>query len=122
VTRGGRYLAGVMLVAAGGAVLTVTLPRDDRLGVACGVALGVVLQAPLGWWAVRSIGTARFMAVWGLGMLTRLTLVAVVGAVALPALGARAAAVLVAMVGVLVALLAVEGVTALREHSRENER
>jgi heme A synthase len=122
VTPGRRYLAGVMLVAVGGAALTAMVPPDDRLGMACGVALGVVLQAPLGWWAVRSIGTARFMAVWGLGMLTRLTLVAVVGAVALPALGVRAAVVLVAMVGVLVALLAVEGVTALREHSRENER
>jgi hypothetical protein len=122
VTSGRRYLAGVMLVAAGGGVLTAMLPRDVRLGVASGVVIGVVLQAPLGWWVVRSIGTARFMAVWGLGMLTRLSLVAVVSAVALSALGARAAVVLVALVGVLVALLAVEGVTALREHSRENEQ
>ncbi len=119
---GRRYLAGVVLVAAGGAALTAMVPPDDRRGVAAGVAIGLVLQAPLGWWTVRSIGTARFTAVWGLGMLTRLTLVAVVGVVALSALGARAAVVLMAMVGVLVALLAVEGATALREHSRENER
>jgi EamA domain-containing membrane protein RarD len=122
VTSGRRYLAGVLLVAAGGGGLAAMLPRDVRLGVASGVVIGVVLQAPLGWWVVRSIGTARFMAVWGLGMLTRLSLVAVVSAVALSALGARAAVVLMAMVGVFVALLAVEGVTALREHSRENEQ
>ena len=122
MTPGRRYLAGVMLVAAAGGVLTAMLPRDVRLGVASGVVIGVVLQAPLGWWVVRSIGTARFMAVWGLGMLTRLTLVAVVSAVALSALGARAAVVLVAMVGVLVALLLVEAATAVREYSREDER
>ena len=39
-----------------------------------------------------------------------------------PVLGVRAGPMLGTMVGVLVALLLVEGVTALREHSREDER
>ena len=118
----GRYLAGVALVAAGGVVLVLLVPASDRSVAGWGVAVGLVLQAPLGWWALRSIGTERFMAVWGLGMLVRLTVVAIAGLVVLPVLGRRAGTMLGAMVGVLVALLLVEGVTALREHSREDER
>jgi hypothetical protein len=46
----------------------------------------------------------------------------VVGFAVLPVLGRRAGSMLGSMVGVLVALLLVEGVTALREQSREGER
>ncbi len=116
------YLAGVAVVAAGGAVLTAAIPATDRGAAAWGVVAGLVLQTPLGWWAIRSIGTDRFMAIWAVGMLVRLTSVAVAGVVVLPVLGRRAGAMLGAMVGVLVALLLVEGFTALREHSREGER
>jgi hypothetical protein len=122
VRLGLRYLAGVALVAAGGAILAAAVPVADRTVVAWGVVVGLVLQTPLGWWAIRSIGTERFMAVWGLGMLTRLTVVAVVGVAVMPVLGRRAGTMLGSMVAVLVALLLVEGVTALREHSREDER
>jgi heme A synthase len=122
VTLGRRYLGGVAMVAAGGAVLAALVPAVDRMAVGWGIVVGLVLQTPLGWWAVRSIGTDRFMAVWALGMLVRLTVVVVAGLVVLPVLGRRAGPMLGAMVGVLVALLLVEGVTALREHSREDER
>ena len=117
-----RYLAGVALVAAGGVALVALVPASDRTVVGWGVVVGLILQAPLGWWALRSVGTDRFMAVWGLGMLVRLTVVMVAGLVILPVLGRAAGPMLGAMVGVLVALLLVEGVTALREHSREDER
>ncbi|MEP6688704.1 MAG: hypothetical protein ABJC36_10175 [Gemmatimonadales bacterium] len=117
-----RYLTGVAMVAAGGAVLTAVVPAAERTVVGWGVVVGLVLQTPLGWWAIRSIGTERFMAVWGLGMLTRLTVVAVVGVAVMPVLGRRAGSMLGSMVAVLVALLLVEGATALREHSREDER
>jgi heme A synthase len=122
VTLGLRYLAGVAGVAALGAVLATVVPAADRAAVGWGVVVGLVLQTPLGWWAVRSIGTERFMLVWGLGMLVRFASVLVAGLVVLPVLGRRAGAMLGSMVGVLVALLLVEGVTALREHSREDER
>jgi heme A synthase len=122
VTLGCRYLAGVAGVAALGAVLVAVVPAADRAAVGWGVVVGLVLQTPLGWWAVRSIGTERFMVVWGLGMLVRFASVLVAGLVVLPVLGRRAGAMLGSMVGVLVALLLVEGVTALREHSREDER
>ena len=117
-----RYLTGVAMVAVGGAVVAAAMPAADRAVVGWGIVIGLVLQTPLGWWAIRSIGTERFMAVWGLGMLVRLTVVAVVGFAVLPVLGRRAGSMLGSMVGVLVALLLVEGVTALREQSREGER
>jgi hypothetical protein len=120
MTTGRRYLAAVALVAAAGAALAVLVPAGDRVAVWWGVAVGVVLQTPLGWWAIQSVGSDRFMAVWGLGMLVRLTVVLVAGLVVQPAMGARAGPMLGAMVGVLVALLAVEGFTAFQEHSRED--
>jgi heme A synthase len=122
VRLGHRYLTGVAMVAAGGAVVVAVVPAVDRAVVGWGVVIGLVLQTPLGWWAIRSIRTDRFMAVWGLGMLVRLTVVAVVGFAVLPVLGRHAGPMLGSMVGVLVALLLVEGVTALREQSREGER
>jgi hypothetical protein len=122
VRLGLRYLTGVAMIAAGGAVMAAVVPAADRAVVGWGIVIGLVLQTPLGWWAIRSIGTDRFMAVWGLGMLVRLTVVAVVGFAVLPVLGRRAGSMLGPMVGVLVALLLVEGVTALREHSREDQR
>ena len=122
MTLGGRYLAAVGVVAVGGIVLVGLVPAGERAAVWWGVGVGLVLQTPLGWWAIQSIGTERFMAIWGLGMLVRLTAVVLAGLVVQPALGARAGAMLGGMVGVLVALLAVEGVTAFREHSREDRR
>ncbi|HUR93693.1 MAG TPA: hypothetical protein VMY76_03860 [Gemmatimonadales bacterium] len=122
MTLGRRYLTGVAVVAVLGAAAVAMVPDPDRAPVAWGVAVGLVLQTPLGWWAVRSIGTERFVAVWGLGMLVRFTTVLLAGLVVMPVLGRRTGAMLGSMVGVLVALLLVEGVTALREHSREDER
>ena len=119
---GRRYLSGVGLVAVGVALATLVVPGPARIPVAWGGVVGLLLQTPLGWWAVRSIGTERFVPVWGLGMLVRFTVVLVAGFVVQPALGRRTGPMLGAMVGVLVALLLVEGVTALWEHSREDER
>lgn len=122
MTRGGRYLAAVGGVAAGAVALSGLAPAVDRTAAWWGIGVGLVLQIPLGWWAIQSIGTERFLAIWVLGMLVRLTVVVIAAMVVLPVLGPRAEAMLGAMVGVLVALLAVEGVTAFREHSRENRR
>jgi hypothetical protein len=55
-------------------------------------------------------------------MLVRLAVVAVAAFALIPALGDSAAPMLATMVGTLMALLLVEGVVAMREHSREGER
>jgi hypothetical protein len=122
VTLGRRYLAGVAAVAALGALLTTLVPGEMRGGVLWGVATGLVLQAPLGWLALRSIGTDHFMASWVAGMLVRLAAVGVAGLVVAPEAGDAAGPMLGSMVGVLVALLLIEGYAAAREHSREGER
>jgi len=121
VTLGRRYLAGVAAVATAGVLLVAAVPREIRGQVLWGVATGLVLQVPLGWLALRSIGTDHFMVSWVAGMLVRLATVGVAGLVLAPALGGSAGPMLGAMVGVLVALLLVEGFTAAREHSGEGE-
>ncbi len=122
MTLGRRYLSGVALVAAGGGLLVAAVPREVRAEVLWGVVTGLVLQVPLGWLALRSIGTEHFLLSWGLGTLVRFTTVGIAGLVLVPALGGSAGPMLGSMVGVLVALLLVEGVAAVREHSREDER
>ena len=122
MTLAHRYLAGVAIVAAGGMGAVVVVPAADRVQVGWGVLVGLVLQAPLGWWALRSLGTEQFMLVWGLGMLLRFTVIAVAGLAVLPVLGVQPGPMLLSMVGILVALLLVEGATAVRQYSREGER
>jgi hypothetical protein len=112
-----RYLLGVAIVAAAGAGLVLVVPGTVRAEVIWGVAAGLILQTPLGWWALRSIGRDEFMLVWTLGMLVRLTVVGIAGFALIPVLGLRAGPMLGSMVGILVALLLVEGVTAAREQS-----
>ena len=122
MTLGRRYLLGVAAVAAASAGVALVVPDSIRQDVLWGIVTGLVLQAPLGWWALRSLGTDHFMVSWGLGMLVRFTVVAVAGVAILPAAGRSPGPMLGAMVAILVALLFVEGLTAAREHSREDER
>jgi hypothetical protein len=105
---------GLLVVAAS--------PAESRPGIVWGLVVGLLLQAPLGWWTLRAIGTERFLTVWLLGILVRLAVVAIAAFAVIPALGDAAAPMLVTMVGILVALLLVEGVVAMREHSREEQR
>jgi heme A synthase len=122
VTLAGRYVAGVAAVAVAGLGSMVVSPAESRPGMAWGLIAGLLLQAPLGWWTLRAVGTDRFLMVWMLGILVRLAVVAIAAFAVIPALGDRAAPMLVTMVGILVALLLVEGVVAMREHSREEQR
>lgn len=122
MTLARRYLLGVAAVGLGSLGLVLLGPASLRAELGWGAGVGLVLQAPLGWWALRSLGTEGFMVSWGLGMLVRFTVVLLAGLIVQPAIGRSAGPMLGAMVGVLVALLLVEGVTAVREHSRENER
>ena len=122
MTLRGGYLAGVVAVGLAGLVVAGLVPEALRAGVLWGLAVGLLLQAPLGWWTLRAVGTERFFTVWGLGMLLRFGVLAV-AAFALTAVpGPLAAPMLTTMVGTLLALLLVEGAVAMREHSREDER
>jgi len=122
VTLAGRYIAGVAAVGAAGLVAAAVSPAESRPGILWGLFVGLLLQAPLGWWTLRAIGTERFFTVWGLGMLVRFAVVAVAAFALLPAPDRLAAPMLTTMVGVLLALLLVEGAVAMRANSRKDER
>jgi len=117
VTAGKRYLVGLAAVAVVGVILALLVGPDLRNEVLFGVLLGLLIQAPLGWWTVRSIATERFQLVWVVGMVIRLAVVAVTGLILAPEFEWRTVPVLAALVATLLVLLLVEAVTALREHS-----
>jgi len=122
VTPGAGYLLGVGAVAVAGLALVGLVPDPIRSDVALGALVGVALQAPLGWWALRSLGSDQFMLVFGLGILLRLTVVLVAGVTMQAALARSAGPALVTMVGILVALLLVEGAAAMGQQSGEHEK
>jgi heme A synthase len=113
MTAGGRYLTGLLGVATVGLAAVFTVSPDIRLGVAWGIGIALLVQAPLGWWTVRSIGTDRFQLVWVLGMVIRLALVAVAGLVLVPELRWELVATLASLVGTMLVLLVVEVVAVL---------
>ena len=88
-----------------------------REEIAVGLLIGLLIQAPLGWWTLRSIGTEKFQLVWAGGMLIRLLAVAVAALVLVPMFHWDLSVFLLALVVTLLALLLVEAATAVREHS-----
>jgi hypothetical protein len=118
VSAGARYLVGTALMALVAMAAGTIVPAFWRPGWWLALGIGLVVQAPLGWWLMTSIGTERFLAVWVLGILMRLMTVALVGLVAVPALGLPAAPALLALAGFLVASLALEGIVSALQHSR----
>jgi hypothetical protein len=101
-----------------GAVAAAVAPPDPRNEVGAGVLLALLVQAPLGWWTLRSIGTEKFQLVWVGGMIIRMLVVALAALVLARVYRWDAGALLLTLVVTLLALLLVEAVTAVREHSR----
>jgi hypothetical protein len=112
-----RYLTGLALVLGAGTALILLLPATVRAPASLGAGIALLVQAPLGWWVVRSIGTSRFQLVWTAGIGIRFAAVGLTGLLLVPAAGWDATAVLGSMVTALLMLLAAEVVTAMREHS-----
>ncbi len=109
MTAGRRYLLGMTAVAAAALLLSFVLPSPDaRTGVWLATALALVVQAPLGWWVVRAIGTERLQLVWAVGIAARFALVALCGLVVAPRLNLALAPLLFALVGVLMCCVVVE--------------
>jgi hypothetical protein len=114
----GRYLLGLLIVALVGAVVAAVAPPGSRDEVGAGVLLALLVQAPLGWWTLRSIGTEKFQLVWVGAMIIRMVVVALAALVLARVYRWDAGALLLTLVVTLLALLLVEAVTAVREHSR----
>jgi hypothetical protein len=116
-----RYLYGLAAVGALGVLAARLAPSGIRDEIAAGAVIGLLVQAPLGWWTLRSIGTEKFQLVWVGGMLFRLALVGAAAVVLSGQHGWHAGALLMALVATLLTLLLVEAVTAAQEHSRSKQ-
>ena len=116
-----QYVMGLVAVALLGIVVVALSPEKSREEIAVGLGTGLLIQAPLGWWTLRSIGTGNFQAVWVGGMLIRLLLVAIAALVLAPIYHWDAAALLLALVATLLVLLLIEAMTAVRKHSWDKE-
>jgi hypothetical protein len=118
VTAFRRYLSGLVAAGALGMIVAALAGSSVRTEVAIGVLAGLVVQAPLGWWTIRSIGTEKFQLVWVGGMIIRLVVVGYAAVALAPEYGWHRGALLLALVATLLVLLLVEAVTAVGEHSR----
>jgi heme A synthase len=118
----GRYLTGLAAVTALGALIVGLVSPAVRQEAAWGIAIGLLVQAPLGWLTVQSVGTDRFQVVWATGMVVRLALVAVAGLVLVPALRWQMVPTLAGLVGTILGLLVVEVLTVLRQNSETKGR
>jgi hypothetical protein len=113
-----RYLVGLAAAGVLGIVATRLAHPALREEIAAGVVIGLLVQAPLGWWTLRSIGTEKFQLVWFGGMMLRLVLIGVASVVLSREHRWDGGAFLLTLVATLVILLLVEAVTAAQEHSR----
>lgn len=118
MSAGARYLGAMTVVALAAIGAGTIMPPSWRAGWWLALGITLVVQGPLGWWLMISIGTERFLAVWALGILMRLAALALTGLVIIPALGWPAAPALVGLAGLLIVALALEGIVSALQHSR----
>jgi heme A synthase len=108
------YLGGLAMVTLIGVLAGLRAGPGSSAAVWLACVLSFMVQGPLGWWLVRSIGRPEFMVAWVVGMLARITLLVLMAFVLLPLLGWPLEPGLLAAAGLLVAMLVVESVVALR--------
>jgi hypothetical protein len=115
-TGAGRaYVAGLAFVALAGVAIGAILPPGAKAGWWPALVLALVVQAPLGWWVVSSLGRPSFLMAWGAGLLARFGLVGLAAFLLVPQLGWPPSATLLSLVVALVALMIVEMAVVYRE-------
>ena len=102
------YLIGLGAVAGAGLGISFLLAPGDRRAGLVVLAAGLLVQGPMGWWLLRSVGTPRFLLSWIVGMGTRVALVAMFVFGVVPVFGLPPVTALVGLVLVLLALLLIE--------------
>lgn len=112
------YLLGLILVLAAGAGVAALVRAAVRVPSLVALLIGVVVQAPLGWWLIRSVGTSRFLGVWVFGILARFLVLGVVALLVYPMVHWPLAPALLILGGVLIGLLLVEALVIWLEQSR----
>jgi hypothetical protein len=120
---GGRlYLLSAGLIAGLCAWAAVHYPGGEARGIWLALGVSIIVQGPLGWWLLRSIGTERFLLAWVGGILARFALLGLVGLLILPALNWPLTPGILALVVLLLAFLLLEVVVLLVERSRTEAR
>ncbi|MDQ2669803.1 MAG: hypothetical protein M3Y31_04155 [Gemmatimonadota bacterium] len=114
---GTRYGFGLLCVAVAAVLVGVILPESAQDGWWPALVIALVVQAPLGWWVVRSVGKPSFLWAWGAGLLARFGLVGLAAFLLVPRLGWPPAATLLSLVTLLLAMLALETVVVVLEQS-----
>lgn len=112
------YLIGLVLVAAimTGVVLRFSeATRPSGFGM---IILGLLVQGPLGWWMIKSVGTPRFIGAWVVGMLARFGLLAVAAFLIFPMMHWTLSPGLIVLAVVLFAMLLLEGLVVWVVHSQ----
>ena len=120
MSPGAWYLGGLGIAAAMAAAVLTLAPLELRSELVGGMAVGFLVQAPLGWWHVRTLGTERFQLVWGAGMVLRLASVAVTALILAPVFRWRLGPALGALLGSIAILLFVEVLAVMRKSSGIN--
>ena len=110
------YVGGLAFVAMVGAVTVGLAPPEIRPELASGLSIGILVQAPLGWLTIRSVGTERFQLVWVLGMVIRLAVVAAAALVLVPLVEWQLVPTLAALLVTILVLLLVEVLTVMRRN------
>ena len=105
-------MGGVALLCLG---LIAFAPAEWRPGLWVSLGLALVVQIPLGVWLLDSLGSERFLPVWVLGMLARLTLTGLAALVLFPTFHWPAVPGLLTLVLLWIASLALEGFVLLLE-------
>lgn len=113
MTSRSRYVIGLVSIGALTLAVSRGVPEGARSPLVLAFALAIAVQAPLGWWLIRSVGTERFMVAWGIGLAARLALVGGMGLIGVRLLGLGPTTVLVPLAGLLVTLLALEAIVLL---------
>lgn len=116
------YAMSVVGLAVAGLAVSAMLEPPTREAVWWALALALAVQAPLGWWVVRSMGGEGLLRAWGVGMISRVALLAVAGWVVHPVLGVPLGPLLLALAASLLALLGVEVVVLMQRVSQRGAR
>ena len=108
-------------MALAGWAVAFALPADQRPAVWVSVAAAVVVQGPVGWWLIGTVGSSRFLFAWITGISTRIVLVALFALVLIPALKWSLSSSLISLVLALLAMLVVEVLVINREVYKAGE-
>jgi heme A synthase len=103
------YLIGLALIVAIMAGVVLRFSDASRPSGFAMIALGLLVQGPLGWWMVKSVGTPRFIGVWVMGMLARFALLAIAALLIFPLMHWTLSPGLIVLAVVLFAMLLLEG-------------